>query len=89
MPDEGAPSGRFVSPNDMLQAAKEHMLEGRDPTSHEDWARLVNFVAFNVGVGTEKSICELFRMIFDIPLDEEAVREIAEHQEKLKGDAKD
>ena len=89
MSDEEAPSGRWVSPNDMLQAAKEHMLEGRDPASNEEWTKVVNFVAFNVGAGTEQSICELFRMIFDIPLDEESVREIAEYQEQLKGDAKD
>ena len=89
MSDEEAPSGRWVSPNDMLQAAKEHMLEGRDPASNEEWAKVVNFVAFNVGAGIEQSICELFRMIFDIPLDEESVREIAEYQEQLKRDAKD
>lgn len=86
MADDEARPGRWVSPNDMLEAAKELMLEGRDPTSHEDWARVVNFVASNVQPETEESICELFRMIFDIPLDEEEVKEIAEYQRKLKKD---
>ena len=58
---------RMVSPNDMLQAAKEHMLGGREPEGHDDWMQILNFVAFNISAGLEQPILQLFGRMYGIP----------------------
>ena len=72
--------GRWVSPNDMMKEAKEQMLEGRVPSTRKDWMLVVNFVAANVQKGLEVDCCKIFRLIFDIPLSENDVYEIAQYQ---------
>jgi hypothetical protein len=72
--------GRFVSPNEMMRAAKDIMLEGREPESPNDWALIVNFVATNVAAGLEESASKLFRVLYSIPLTEEQVVKIAQFQ---------
>lgn len=72
------------SPDELLAGAKEHMLHGRDPESEEDWAQVVNYFAFHIACGLEVEACKLLRVLYDIPLSEKYVVEIAEFQAKNK-----
>lgn len=71
---------KLVSPDEILQAAKDQMLDCREPTTVEDWVQVMNFVAYNVSSGVEKEVCRLFVLMYDIPLSEKFVEEIAEFQ---------
>lgn len=75
---------RFVSPNEMLDAAKVHMLEGRDPESRDDWIRVMNFMALNVHKDVAKPACRLLAMIYSMPLTEAEVDKIVDHQQQQK-----
>lgn len=79
---------KLVSPNDMLEGAKQAYLEGKDPVSREDWAYVLNFVAFNVADGLEDTLCKLFLKMYDIPLSEAYASEIAAYQVMQKALAK-
>ena len=70
----------WVSPNDMLKAAKEHMLEGREPESREDWMLIMNFFAANVDSGSAEPACQLMCAIYDMPLSKVEVKEIVRFQ---------
>lgn len=78
--------GNFVSPNEMLQAGKDMMLEGREPESSEDWQKLVNFVAVNTMDGCEEAVCRLFAMLYSVPLSTEQVQAIAQFQVRKKAE---
>jgi len=71
---------RFVSPNEMLAAAKQQMLDGREPETQQDWQLVVNFIAFNTDrrccMVATKFICKLY----DIPLDETQIEAIVKYQ---------
>jgi hypothetical protein len=73
---------RWVTPNEMLAAAKEHQLQGREPTSHEDWIAVLNFAAHNMGGPEELTILQLklFRRLYAIPVSEELTTKIAQFQ---------
>jgi hypothetical protein len=77
-------TGNLVSPNEMLEKAKEFMLAGREPQDFEDWSRVINFVAFNTAQGVELEVCNLFAVLFDIPLLPEDVAAIVKYQQDLK-----
>lgn len=70
------------SPDEMLEAAKKEMLEGREPTTREDWAKVVNFWAFNIqkGLGLEENVCLLLWKLYNVPLTEQEIRTIARSQ---------
>jgi len=74
----------MVSPNDIMDAAKETHLDGREPTTEMDWILVMNFIAFNIATGVEESVCKLMKMMYDIPLEDEAIQEIAEFQRQSK-----
>lgn len=78
MSEEGR--GNLVSPDDLLNAAKDTMLGGREPETWEDWARVINFVAVNAHSGLEHSICKLMVTIYEMPLTEQQVTEIVDFQ---------
>lgn len=59
---------KFISPNDILQAAKDVMLHGADPEGREDWIKIVNFFSANIHVSTQPEAILLLRTMFDIPL---------------------
>jgi hypothetical protein len=72
---------RLVSPNDMIAAAKKDMLEGREPQSHEDWLKLMDFCVVNVRLGVRESCCRLLNMIFDMGISDKVITKIIEfHQ---------
>lgn len=79
---------KFVSPNEMMEAAKKEMLNGNEPTNDTEWARIVNFVAFNVPSELSVSICLLMKTLYDIPLEKSDIEAIALYQNQSKADAK-
>lgn len=70
----------LVSPNEMMEAAKAQMLEGREPQSEDDWLRLANFIAFNVHPDIVHPVLKIFKAIYDIPLTEEQLTKVADYQ---------
>lgn len=86
MADENK-SGRLVSPNEMLETGKKHMLDGGEPSSKEDWVLLFNFFAVNISQGLEEQTCLLMGKMYDSPLTDDEIKSIAQfqHAEKIKG----
>jgi hypothetical protein len=70
----------MVSPNDMMAAAKEEMLEGREPESKEDWINIVRFLAVNIHRDLVHGALKLFRVMYHIPLTEREIRGIVSFQ---------
>jgi hypothetical protein len=71
---------RRVSPDEMLNAAKAEMLDGREPADQIEWATVVNFLAFNMAPEIAESGCQLMRVLYDMPLCPEVVSEIVAFQ---------
>jgi hypothetical protein len=71
---------RMISPNDLQQAAKDAMLEGREPASVHDWMLCANYWAANVQKGLETSILPVLGLLFDCPVSREDLVVIAEYQ---------
>lgn len=68
------------SPNEVMQAAKDHMLEGKDPESYKDYMLVMNFIAANVDQSVAHSACQVMAMIYDMPLSQDTVAEIVDFQ---------
>lgn len=77
-------AGRMVSPNALLEAAKAEMLAGKEPTNKIDWSLVMNYVAANISDGLEVPICKIFVLMYDIPLTQDEVIQIAEFQARAK-----
>jgi len=77
-------TGRMISPNEMLKAAKDHMLEGGEAQSWEDWMKVLNFIAFNMAEGLEEMGTLLFIKLYDIPVTEEDAVNVAVFQRNQK-----
>lgn len=71
---------RFVSPNEMFEAAKELQLEGREPETVRDWYLIANFFAFNIQIDSVQPALRVMGMIFDMPIPTEQLDKIAEFQ---------
>ena len=71
---------KLVSPNEMMSAAKDMMLDGREPESHEDWALLMNFLAANVAAEAALPACHVISQIYSMPLSRSEVTAIVEFQ---------
>ena len=82
-------SGRLLSLDEMMAAAREHMLSGTEPASQEDWVKVVNFMAANIASGLEVQACRLLTHIYDMPLTMDEVTLIAEYQAAQKGKRND
>jgi hypothetical protein len=76
---------KMVSPNDMQKAARDQMLQGREPVSTEDWELCANFWAANISKGLETSAIPLLGMILNCPLDKDVLVTIAKYQAGRKG----
>lgn len=76
--------GRLISPDELHNAAKAHYLEGRDPVTENDWKYCVNFWGWNIERGLEEPICKLLAKIYDCPLSDEQIAEIALFQMEKK-----
>lgn len=79
--------GTLRSPNEFVEAAKEHMLDGREPQSHKDWQLVMNFIARNVDGETALSACRLMNMIYKMGLDDEDVESIVIFQLRARLEA--
>ena len=77
-------TGRFVSPNEMLAAAKDFMLQGREPVNRQDWQLIVNFFAVNVASGMEEPCVQLVMKLYNHPLTEEDITKIVSYQVERK-----
>jgi hypothetical protein len=73
----------YISPNDLQANAIKIMLEGKEPVTERDWQMCANFWAANVAVA-EVEICKLMKRIFDCPISDDDIKQIAEYQAKLK-----
>ena len=68
------------SPDEMFKVAKDIMLEGREPTTEQDWQSIVNFWAANIQKELAPSATKLMCKIYQVPIDEEFVDKIVEFQ---------
>lgn len=75
---------KLVSPNQILQAAKDYMLDGMEPEDYDDWILIVNFIAFNVPSDLAESICLIMKTLFDIPVSDGIIALIAAYQKVSK-----
>lgn len=73
-------SGNWVSPNEIMQAAKDQMIDGREPESEEDWCRIVNFLAVNVARELAPEATVLCMKLYNCPLEERVIRGIVRLQ---------
>ena len=76
------PRSKLVSPNEIYAQAKIEMLNGRDPVTAEDYARIMNYLAANVAPEIALNACLLLRTIFQMPLTDEDVTDIVRFQLK-------
>jgi hypothetical protein len=70
----------LVSPNEMLDAACEMMLDGRRPVSTEDWALVVNFFAANIHPEVVVHAMPVLKAIYSIPLENDEIKAIVAFQ---------
>jgi len=68
----------LVSPNELLQAAKDIQLEGREPEEKTDWVQIVAFMAYNVDLKLAPVAVPVIAKLFDMPLTDEEVRRTIE-----------
>lgn len=71
---------RLVSPNEIMRAAKAAMLDGKEPSSVEDYQRIMNFLAANLEPDIALSACQLMRTIYEMPIAEVDVIAIVTYQ---------
>ncbi len=74
----------MISPNDMHQAAIDMMLPTKEIRDEYEWMLIVNFWALNVKTGMELSSCKIMKLLYDCPLDDDTIDQIAMHQQRLK-----
>lgn len=75
----------LVSPNAIMLAARDAMLEGAAPSTYEDWFKIFNFLAANVAATAQPAVLILISKIYDCPLGEREIRAISSFQTSRKG----
>lgn len=80
--------GRLVSPDEMVKAAKDMCLDGREPKTEIDYQIIANFCAANIGGGAEEPVLRLIGMIYDWPISSEHLTKIAAFQALKKREGK-
>lgn len=70
----------FRSPNELMEAAKEYMLQGRSPESREDWMLVMNFMAANIQWQVAEIACIVLAQVYQMPLSREEVKKIVAYQ---------
>lgn len=71
----------FRSPNEMLAAAKELMLDNREPETVEDWVKVIAFFAANIEKSVRLVSCLLICDIYNMPLSGRQVKMIIDLQD--------
>lgn len=74
----------WVSPNELLEAAKKEMLDNKEPQTEDDWVLIVNFMAFNIQKEVAPSAMKLMKMLLDIPLSDDYIQQIVAFQNGRK-----
>ena len=74
----------MISPNDLNRAAQADMLDGRVPRTERDWGLIVNYWAANIGAGLEEPTCKLLSRLYQCPLSDCVVEQIANFQAERK-----
>jgi hypothetical protein len=72
--------GQFISPNEALKRAVDLMLHGRKPETPDDWTQVMNCIAANTPTEAAESVCLVMKALFDIPLEDDFIREIVTFQ---------
>jgi hypothetical protein len=71
---------RLVSPNDLMAAAREAMIEGREPEAKWEWVLIFNFLAANIHAELAESCCLLFKRLYNCPLEDDVIKKIVKYQ---------
>ena len=78
--DEAEAKPTYRSPAEMMKAANEFMLDGRGPVTTTDWYKVMNFCAANVHPAVAESACLLIKMLYNMPIPDEDVKNIVAFQ---------
>lgn len=70
----------LVSPNQMIAAAKDEMLGGREPQGVEDWSLVMNFLAINIHEDCVHPACQLLNVLYNMGLTQNEVATIVSFQ---------
>lgn len=68
------------SPNELMDKAKEIMLNGAEPITIRDWYLIVNFWAQHIYFDIQPEGLELICLLFHVPLDKQEIRKISRFQ---------
>lgn len=71
---------KLVSPNEMMAAAKEEMLGGREPETETDWELIMNFLAVNIHHEVAMPACKVMAKLYDMPLTDNQIEQIVAFQ---------
>jgi hypothetical protein len=66
----------LVSPNELLEAAQDEMLEGRKPQGKRDWEIILNFMAFNLHKDLGSAALRLMARMYQMPVSDKECDEI-------------
>ena len=75
----------LVTPDHMLSEAKMHMLRGLEPSCWNDWAKIMNFIAYNSPSECAGQVCRIMKTIYDMPLSDEEIEAIVLFQDAKRG----
>jgi hypothetical protein len=70
----------LISPDELLQMVCETELNGREPISYMDWVIVINSIAYNTDIILAESVCQLMRVLYQMPLTEDQVFDIVAQQ---------
>jgi len=72
----------MISPKELLEAAKEMMLQGKEPSTQTDWIKVINFFSVNLVPDKEFQMAciKILVNILDIPVDNRTVDIIVDYQ---------
>ncbi len=74
----------LTSPKEMYEQACKLELKGKEPTDDVEWMLVMNFIGSNSAFGMEEAICMLFAVIYEVPLETDQIKQIAEFQHRHK-----
>lgn len=68
------------SPNELLKAGKDRMLDGKEPETREDWVRIVNFWAACIHPDTQPVSVQLMCKLYNAPVTDDEAESICMFQ---------
>ena len=76
--------GKWITPDESIERAKQAMLDGRQPETEEDWAKIMNCLAYNAIPMVAEVQCQLIAQLYDMPLSGEYITKIVAYQMKQR-----